>query len=185
MTTTGRTGVVLRHVREGLGLQQWQVGTLGNRSRNWVAEVESGRMDGDPAVLAQIGRKVRDGRLIAQAARRVTGGAFVAPVLDGPAVDLHRSSVAAKLVEELDEAVGPARRLLGLLIRPVRSWSQAERSEIGPLMEQCLDAERAVQYIAIAVARELDVDVVEFYAAHDRKLTARGYTREFDGGDAA
>lgn len=178
MAVTGRTGEVLRHVREGLGLQQWQLGALGNRSRNWVTEVEGGRMDGDPAVMAQIGRKLCDGRLVAQAARMITGGAFAPPVLDGPAVDLHRSSVAAKLVEELEEAVAPARRLLGLLIKPISSWSQAERNEIGMLVEQCIDAERAVQYITIAISRELDCDITYYYTAHDRKLRSRGYTHE-------
>jgi len=67
----------------------------------------------------------------------------------------------------------------------VASWSQAERSEVSPLIEQCIDAERAIQYLVMSVARETGGKVTDYYGAHDRKLAARGYTREFDGGDAA
>ena len=108
----------------------------------------------------------------------MTDGAFAPPALDGSAVDLHRTSVAAKLVEELEEALAPARRLLALLLRPISSWSQAERSEVSPLVEQCIDAERAIQYLVMSVARELDCKVTDYYGAHDRKLAARGYTQE-------
>lgn len=173
-----RNGQVLREVRTELGLSQECVGMLAGKSRSWTNQAEQGMMRPAPEAMATLGHKLKDGRLIAQAARMITGGAFAPPVLDGESVDLHRSCVAAKLVEELEEAIAPARRLLSLLIRPVRDWSKAEESEVDGLLEQCLDAERAVQYIVISISSELGRDVNEVYWAHDKKLLERGYTRE-------
>jgi transcriptional regulator with XRE-family HTH domain len=173
-----REGQVLRAIRLQHGLSQECVGMLVGKSRSWTNQVEQCALRPTPEALVRLGVKLHDGRLIAQAVRQVTGGAFAPPVLDGEAVDLHRTCVAAKLVEEIEEALLPARRLLSLLSKPVKAWTQAERAEIEPLLEQCLDAERAIQYIAIAIAAELKVDVTRFYRAHDEKLRARGYTKE-------
>jgi len=178
MMRTGRTGEVLRQVRLEHGLQQWQAGGLAGRSRNWVTETENGRMEPDPAALAQIGHKLKDGRLVQEAARRVTGGAYVGPTLDGDCADLHWTAVAAKVVEELEEALPPARRILAMVLKPARTWSHAVRQELDMLMMQLIDVERGVQYLVTVVGRMLGINPAYWYQMHDAKLAERGYTRE-------
>lgn len=177
LEVTERDGQVIRQLRLEHGLSQECIGKLAGKSRSWTNQTEQGAMRPDPAALAKLGRKV-DARFTMQAARRVFGGAFVGPILDGEAVDLHRTVVAAKAVEEIEEALESARRLLAILLKPPTAWSQAERAEIPQLRLQMIDAERAVEQAMVALANEASEDVASYYAEHDRKLAERGYTRE-------
>lgn len=172
-----RDGQIVRQLRLEHGLSQECVGMLAGKSRSWTNQTEQGAMRPDPAALARLGRKV-DARFTLQAARRVFGGAFVGPVLDGGAVDMHRAAVAAKTVEEIEEALESARRLLSILLKPLSARSQAERAEIPHLRLQMIDAERAVEQVMVALANEANEDVAAYYAEHDRKLVEKGYTRE-------
>lgn len=172
-----RDGQIIRQVRRDHNVTQEYVGRIAGRSRSWTNQVESGAMRPDPSALAKAGFKL-DARLTLQAARRAHGGAFVSPVLDGDAVDTHRMAVAAKAVEEIEEAVAPARRLLSILLKPKAARNAVEIAELPHLRLQLIDAERAIECLMVCLANEYGDNVADYYAAHDRKLYERGYTRE-------
>jgi transcriptional regulator with XRE-family HTH domain len=180
-----RDGVLLRSIRQQHGLSQECVGKMAGRSRSWTNQIEQGTMRPSPDALAKLGRKV-DARLAQQAARRTGGGAFVGPVLDGEAVDLHHTAVAAKVAEELDEAIEAARQVLQDILKPRSARTDEERRRLPELRLQLIDAERAIETLMVVLANESREDVASYYGAHDRKLASKGYTREHDhGGDAA
>lgn len=172
-----REAVVLRMVREEHGLTQNAVAFIAGCSRTWTSQLEAGVMKPAPERIARLGSKV-DPRLMLLAVRMVTGGAFVSPVLDGEAVDLHPAVVVAKCIEELEEALPAVKALQRLLITPRSVRSEKDRLKAVDELLQLIDVERVTQNLAMVMAKDEGADINAYYSAHDRKLVARGYTRE-------
>jgi len=172
-----REAVVLRMVREQNGLSQNAVGFIAGCSRTWTSQLEAGVMKPAPERIARLGSRL-DPRLMQLAVRMVTGGAFVSPVLDGDAVDLHPAAVIAKCIEELEEALPAAKSLQRLLIKPRLARSEQELISAAEERLQPIDVERVVQVLTTVMAMDEGADINTYYREHDRKLVARGYTRE-------
>ncbi|MGE5552946.1 MAG: helix-turn-helix domain-containing protein [Betaproteobacteria bacterium] len=164
----------LREVREQLRLSQRQIGSMAYVSEKMVQAVEAGRRRFTPDVVGRIVDRLGAPRLFMEAAREVTGGPFSSPWLDGERVDLHRSSVATKLREELREAFA-AVDTLDLVNKPRADKLIQDR--VREVLLQVLDAHVAIDHFVAIVAPEFGISVRSLFADHELKLRERGLIR--------
>jgi transcriptional regulator with XRE-family HTH domain len=165
---------VLREIRKQRKMSQAQVGRIGYVSEEMVGAVEAGRRRFTPDTMARIAEGLGEPQLYLEAAREVTGGVFTAPWLNGERVDLHRCSVAAKLNEELGEALA-AVGTLDLVNRPRQD--EPTRRQVREALLQVLDAHVAIDTYVAVITGEFHLSVSDLYAAHERKLREKGYLR--------
>ena len=168
-------GEAIRQARAQLGITQQDVGGIAYISPKTVSAIECGRRRIDPDVLGTLVQQLDHPRLTMEAVATVTGGAYCSPWLDGDGVDLHRTSVWAKALEELQEAaeaVAAAR----VANRPHRA-TEAEREQVRESLMQVLDARVAIDHYVAVVCEEYQISVGQLYQAHREKLEQRGYVR--------
>ncbi len=168
-------GEVIKQARIQLGITQEQAGGIAYISPKTVSAIECGRRSIAPEVLGALVRQLDNPRLSMEAAAEVTGGAYCTPWLDGEGVDLHRTSVWAKALEELQEAadaVGATR----LANRPQRA-TEVERTQVRESLMQVLDARVAIDHYVAVICQEFGFSISATYRAHREKLEQRGYVR--------
>lgn len=71
-----------------------------------------------------------------------------------------------------------AKSLQRLLIKPRLARSEQELISAAEERLQLIDVERVVQVLTTVMAMDEGADINTYYREHDRKLVARGYTRE-------
>jgi transcriptional regulator with XRE-family HTH domain len=169
-------GEVIREARVQLGITQEDVGGIAYISPKTVSAIECGRRRIAPEVLGELVRRLDHPRLSMEAAAEVTGGAYSTPWLDGEGVDLHRVSVWAKALEELQEAAA-AVGATKLVNKPERA-SEAERAQVHESLMQVLDARVAVDHYVAIICQEFGLSVTAVYQSHKSKLEQRGYIRK-------
>lgn len=168
-------GEVLREARQQLGITQEQVGGIAYISPKTVSAYETGRRAVTPEVMEVLVKQLDHPRLCMEAAATITGGAYCSPWLDGERVDLHRVSVWAKVLEELEEAM----RAVGavcLVNHPQTDDCEAMQRVQESIM-QLLDARVAVDHYVAVICRDFDLSISAVYQAHRRKLESRGYVK--------
>lgn len=168
-------GDMIREARQQMGITQAAAAGVAFVSPKTVSAIECGRRGIDPSVLGALVRQLDNPRLCMEAAAEITGGAYCSPWLDGEGVDLHRTSVWAKALEELREAAETmaATRLAN---QPVKA-SEHERNQVRESLVQVLDARVAIDHYVAIVCREFGVSVTGLYREHREKLEGRGYVR--------
>jgi transcriptional regulator with XRE-family HTH domain len=164
----------LRTVRQKRGLSQAAVARMGYVSEQMIQAAEAGRRRLTPDVMALIADATGEPQLLMEAGREVTGGAFVSPYLDGDLVDLHRSSVLAKLREEIGEAAVAVDNL-DLVNRPRQD--DHSRRQVREVLLQILDVHVAIDHVVAIVAPECRIGIADLFAEHDQKLRSRGFLR--------
>src|SRR5690606_23868711 len=102
---------------------------------------------------------------------------FVHRKLNGDCVDLHRSSVKAKALEELEEAIDALRRF-DLENKP-RDVTPEQREEIieGLVME-LLGAANAIETLVSVVCEEYGISVSEVYERFNKRMQDKGYQKK-------
>src|SRR5690606_39183299 len=99
---------------------------------------------------------------------------FVHRKMDGESVDLHRSSVKAKALEELEEAIN-AIRGFDAVNRPGNVTDEKREEIIEGLMMELLGAENAIETLVSVVCEEYGISVSEVYERFNKRMQDKGY----------
>lgn len=169
-------GEVIKQARLQLGITQEQAGGIAFVSSKTISSYECGRRSIAAEVLGVLVRQLDNPRLTMEAAAEITGGAYCTPWLDGDGVDLHRTSVWAKALEELQEAVSAvgATRVAN---RPQRA-TETELAQVRESLMQVLDARVAIDHYVAIICQEYGISISATYRAHREKLENRGYVQK-------
>lgn len=93
--------------------------------------------------------------------------------LDGPNVDLHRSSVKEKTLEELDEVTNALKNFS--FAKPLKNLSNWEAPELEKLLEEVVEAITAMEHLAVVVCEEANISYTETWSKHYQQLRAKGW----------
>src|SRR5690606_24273561 len=102
---------------------------------------------------------------------------FVHRKLDGECVDLHRSSVKAKALEELEEAI-EAIRGFDAVNKPGDVTPERREEIIDGLMMELLGAENAIETLVSVVCEEYGISVSEVYERFNKRMQDKGYQQK-------
>jgi transcriptional regulator with XRE-family HTH domain len=141
-----------------------------NMSRPAVANVERGYRKMPRDVMGKAVETLDCGFYAMAAAQEVLGRAWI-PKLDG--VDLHRSAVREKVLEELQEAIQE--------ISSTSSVNQPEPGKHDDLREVLIESIEAITCLAHFVAvycKEYGLSWSELWTEHHRKLESNGYLKK-------
>ncbi len=163
------------------GITQEAIAQELHRHRTWVSRFLSGSDLNDADTLRQIAETLDCSWLYKAAHEALCGLTFIHRKLDGDAVDLHRSSVKAKLLEELDEAV-EAIKGVDLVNRPQKPLTDEEKERVlEDELFPVLGAECSIEtYIAVR-CEELGISPSEVYERWHKRLEGKGYTKRSRG----
>lgn len=166
-------GEVLRQARELKNLTQKDVGNMSFCSDRTISAFETGKRSMPIDTIARIATQLDYPRLFMEAAEEVTGGVYCSPWLDGEEVDLYRTSVWAKTIEELFEAEKSLEntRLIN------KKNDDESRAQIFESMMQALDARVAIDHYVAVICSEYQFSIQQVFVEHYRKLENRGYIK--------
>lgn len=162
---------MMKESRIQSGKTQQQLSMDMFQSREYVAKQENGERKITPSTVQHFTERNNDPWLALEAAFEYTGWGVTR--LDGPAVDLHRSAVREKALEELREAID-AMEKVKLTKNP--SFTQSfELQDIEQSAKEHIDAIGAsITYVA-TLCEEYDLSWNQLWEDHHRKLQSRGY----------
>lgn len=168
-------GNIGRALKEARGKQtQLQLSIEENVSRETISAYETGRAKIPPDISRSIVGK-KDDPWLAMAIRHEytrTG-----PVrLEGQKVDLHRSSVKNKLIEELDEAKEFVERCcVANHLSFLQSFDQQDLEET---LVQLADVVTGIEHFLAVVCEESEISYLGVWQRHYNKLISRGYVNK-------
>jgi transcriptional regulator with XRE-family HTH domain len=163
-------GTVQKESRKEIGLTQEAFGKRVNLSRSMVADIETGRRKMPRDVMRKAVETLDCGFYAMEAAQEVLGEVWISH-LDN--VDLHRSAVREKVLEELDEALKE--------ITAVRSSDLPKSEKRGKLKEvmlESIDAIVGLTHFVAVYCKEYGLSWSDVWREHRRKLEQRGYIRK-------
>lgn len=138
-----------------------------NLSRSMVAEIERGNRRLPKDVAPRAVATLDSGFYAMEIAAELTGGSWVTKLNN---VDLHRSAVKEKSLEELDEAIVRLRRM---------SFANKtiDKTELKVLLLELLDVIVATSHLVAVVCKEYSISWVGLWREHRQKLKQRGYLK--------
>lgn len=171
--SVGRSGVgrSLQELRKEKGLSQQQMSFDLNVSRESVSAYETGRARVPKDISRKITEKFDDPLLSIQIRREYTG---VGPILlDGKAVDMHRSSVKLKTLEEVREAKNAILQMD--LVNKPEFMTEYEKDQLKNDLVQVADAITGLENFLVVICKEYNLSSKEIWDNHARKLLAKRY----------
>jgi len=165
-------GSALKHARARHDMTQGDLAEQVFLSRSMIAETERGAKKLPRDVAPKAARRLDDGFLAMEIAKEFTGGAG-AGRLNGKGVDLHRSSVKAKTIEELGELQDGLEQFC--MVNAPGNLSPEQRAKIEALLIEGCDVIVAVSHLLAVVAEDYEIS---YYGVWDRwrqKALAAGY----------
>lgn len=173
--TQNKIGQVLKEIR-GDKTQQSFALDLGV-VRETVSKYENGRSPIPQDISRQIVSKYDNPKFAMKVRHEYTG---TGPVwLDGENVDLHRSSVKEKTIEELQESLESI--LKTCLAKPLKNIQLFERQEVEKMLVEAVDAITALDHFVAVICTEADISYKEIWNRHYRKLATAGYISGLKG----
>lgn len=168
-------GRTLRAAREQAGLRQADVGRAVYLSDKAISAYEVGRRQVPRALAPAISKRLDNGRLALALAWDATGG-MSSPVLDGPAVDLHRVTIRDRVLEELLEAVQALEGARVILrARSVADLDPAAVQQVDDCLTQMVEAETALSNGIPVLCQVYGRSCAGLYRRHRQELEAKGY----------
>jgi hypothetical protein len=144
-------------------------------SRESISAYETERTSIPPDISQKLMKRYDDPFFAMTLAHEYTNGSWVHP-LDGKFVDLHRSSVAAKTEEELQEALEYMKSIR--IANHPASMPEHEKQQLRETMIQAIDGITALSHYVAVVCNDYGFSWNELWQTHTRKLVANGYVRE-------
>lgn len=176
MEDVNAVAIAARDAMQNRGVSQSDIARAINRHRTYVSHIVNGRVPRDAEVLRALAAELDDGRLYKALHEALASVAFVHRWLDGDMVDLHRSSVKAKALEELEEAI-TALRGFCVANKPRREDIDKARD----LIHELLGAECAIETLVSVLCDEYGMSPSEEYQRFNETMQAKGYQRRRDG----
>ncbi|WLR52436.1 helix-turn-helix transcriptional regulator [Bacillus tianshenii] len=171
MLRNGRAARTAKEARKQAKMSQEKFSMETHQSREAVSKQETGGYRVQPQTAEYFAVKHNNPWVALEAAAEYAGWGM--RKLDGPAVDLHRSSVKLKTIEELEEAIGAIEKV-SVINQPfsIKSW---ERQEIEHSLEQSADAIYALIHYMSIMCEEYQVPWHSVWERHTNKLVANQY----------
>lgn len=168
--------VAVRDVRTKRGIRQDDIARLAHVHRTYISHVENGRVPDNPEVLRTLAKELDCAWLHKALHEAVASLVFVHRKLDGEHVDLHRSSVKAKTLEELEEAI-EAIRGFDAVNKPSNVTPEQREEIIEGLMMELLGAENAIETLVSVICEEYGISPSEVYERFNKRMQEKGYQR--------
>lgn len=172
---SNKVGKALKEVRGNKTQQQlaFELGVV----RETVSKYENGRTSIPQDISKKLVEKYDDPKFVMTIRNAYTG---TGPIwLDGENVDLHRSSVKEKTIEELKEALDAI--LKTCLAKPPKMIKHFERQEVENMLVEAVDAITALDHFVAVVCTEAQIGYREIWQKHYRKLASAGYISGLGG----
>lgn len=166
----------VKTARKRRGIQQGDVAQLAHVHRSYVSHIERGKAPNNPEVLRTLAKELDCGWLYKALHEAVSTLVFVHRKLDGDVVDLHRSSVIAKTLEELEEAIDAVRGF-DAVNKPNNVTPEQREEIIEGLMMELLGAENAIETLVSVLCEEYEISPSEVYERFNRRMQAKGYQK--------
>lgn len=93
--------------------------------------------------------------------------------LDGPNVDLHRSSVKEKTLEELGEAIETLSNFC--LSKPLKKLQVFEKQALECVLDELIEAQTAIDHMVAVVCKEAEISYTGVWDKHYKSLMSAGY----------
>lgn len=168
----------IREARVRVGLKQEDLAPVTYLSPKTISAIENDRRKLPPDAAARLSQYLDDPRVYMEVAEEVTGGVFVSPWLDGE-VDLHRSSIRFKLLEELEEILGAMKAVPEMVnARSGDQLTEGAKVRLKETMLQALDARVAIDHFVAVTCSTYGFSVRQLYRDHRRKLEGRRYIKK-------
>jgi transcriptional regulator with XRE-family HTH domain len=167
-------GSALKEARESREGTQEQLALDLNISRQLVSHIETGRRKLPEDIAPKSTERLDCGFYSMEVAHEMTGGSFVGK-LNGDQVDLHRSSVKAKALEELEEAIHHIRDIC-LVNRPDQS-DKEQQEQLKQVLIECVDVIVCLSHFVAVICKEYGISWVRIWKDHKLKLKARKYLK--------
>lgn len=159
----------MRQMREGQTQEQLAMDL--NASREAVSKWENGRTK-IPADIAAAMMERKENPWFALAIR--SEYTKTGPLrLNGPNVDLHRSSVREKTLEEVGELIACLTEFS--FAKPLKTLSEWEKPELHNLLEEAVEAITGLEHLVAVVCEEANISYTETWQKHHTQLRAKGY----------
>jgi transcriptional regulator with XRE-family HTH domain len=169
----GRTAIRAKEARKENGLTQLQVSFDLFSSREAVTKQETGEYRVQPHTTKYYEDVHNNPWVGMEAAAEYVG--WGTGKLDGPNVDLYRSSVYLKTIEELKEAI---EHLEGIcLANPPHSMEDFKKEKLKEAIIQCMDAVVALNHFIAVVCKEYGFSWAKMWLKHKTKLIAKGFMK--------
>lgn len=169
--------VAVKEARTKRGIRQDDIARLAHVHRTYISHLENGRVPDNPEVLRTLAKELDCAWLYKALHEAVASLVFVHRKLDGENVDLHRSSVKAKTLEELEEAI-EAVRGFDAVNKPGNVTPEQREEIIEGLMMQLLGAENAIETLVSVICEEYGISVSEVYERFNKRMQDKGYQRK-------
>lgn len=169
--TNNRLTKAMREMRDDQ--TQEQLARKLNVSRETVSKYESGRSKIPQDIALAMMAKKENPRFAFALRNEYTK---TGPVwLDGPNVDLHRSSVREKTLEEMKEAVALLEAFS--FARPLDTLPDWEAPRLDELLDEVAHAVTAMEIFMAIVCKEAGRSYVELWSRHHKYLKSKGYVK--------
>lgn len=93
--------------------------------------------------------------------------------LDGPNVDLHRSSVKEKTLEELKEALEKLENFC--FSKPLTKLQPFEKQSLEIVLDELVEAQTALDHMVAVVCQEAEISYTGVWDKHYASLISAGY----------
>lgn len=168
----------LKKAREAKNLKQEAVGQEIYLSAKMISAIERGRRKLPKDASPKVATMLDDPELYAALQAQATGG-VASPWLDGDRVDLHRSSVRDKTIEELSEAIEALSKARMLVNAKDASDLDADGlKQIKEALHQLVEAQTACQVAIGVLCKQYNLSMAQVYRDHISELITKGYVRK-------
>jgi len=153
---------------------QKELGQQLHLSRSMIAEIEAGRKRLPRDVARKAVETLNCGFYAIEVAAELAGISI--GKLDGDSIDLHRSSLKEKSLEELQEAISQI-SATSLSRKPDR-FDRVARDEIFKVIEESMDVVVVLMNFIASICREYGFSWNDVWQSERRKLEAKGYKKK-------
>lgn len=167
--TKSRVGEMLKEMRGEA--TQLSLGLDLNLTRETVSKYENGRSKVPPDISNKLMKKYDNPWFALQLQHEYTG---TGPVrLDGPNVDLHRSSVKEKVLEELHDATNALESFS--MSKPLKRLSSYEMTNLQNVLKEVVELITGADTLLAVVCEEANISYKQLWNDHYIHLRSAGY----------
>lgn len=171
-----RAAKAAKAARQEAGLTQLQI-SMDDLfvSREAVSAQESGRYQVQPELAMYYANKHNNPFVGIEAAAEYTG--WGPQKLDGEAVDLSRTTVSIKTVEELEEAVNAIQKTFRKITVNPSCVTDNDKQAIEKAIQEVIDVITAANHYVAVLCREYKISWSKMWMQHKMKLIQRKFLK--------
>lgn len=164
-----KVGVLIKEMRSKQTQEQLAMDL--NVARETVSKYENGRSRVPADISRSLMERYDNPRFAITIRNEYTS---TGPVwLDGPNVDLHRSSVKEKVLEEMKEALDKIEGFC--MAKPLNRLQHFEFQAMESLIDESVEAITALEHMIAVICLEANISYREVWHRHYNFLASKGY----------